>query len=135
MNVSHEVPDAKEYANWRLAAGLGAIEEAVAKTALSRSIVAVVARGPDSELVGMGRIVGDGACYCRIVDLAVLPARRGEGIEERLMQELLAYLEANAPDDAEVTVMSDAAAIPFYQKYGFKLVYPDLYGMVKTRTR
>lgn len=33
------------------------------QTALSNSIFSVIIRGDDSELIGMGRIIGDGGCF------------------------------------------------------------------------
>jgi len=46
-----------------------------------------------------------------------------------IMRELLGYLDQYAPEEADVIVMADVANIHFYQKHGFKLVYPDRYGM------
>jgi ribosomal protein S18 acetylase RimI-like enzyme len=133
MNVSHEIPGIEEYVSLREAAGLGSKDAAAAEAALGRTIFAATVRDDGAALIGMGRIIGDGGCYYRIVDVAVHPSRRGEGVEEALMAELLAYLDRSAPADAEVTVVSDAASIPFYQKHGFKLIYPERYGMSRPR--
>jgi ribosomal protein S18 acetylase RimI-like enzyme len=72
----------------------------------------------------MGRIIGDGGYYYQAVDLAVDPARQGEGLEEAIMNEITNYLNRNAPEGADVVLMADVPAIPLYQKYGFEFTYP-----------
>ncbi|MBB6735640.1 GNAT family N-acetyltransferase [Cohnella zeiphila] len=133
MEMKHEMPGAREFAEWRTAAGLGTTSEAAAGEALARSLFAVTARDEDGRLIGMGRIVGDGSLYNRIVDVGALPSQRGEGLEETVLKELLSFLGRTVPPDAELTVLADVVSIPFYQKHGFRLIYPDLYGMARIR--
>ncbi|MFS0838957.1 hypothetical protein [Paenibacillus sp. 1P03SA] len=45
------------------------------------------------------------------------------------MQELVRYLDENASEASQVFVISDTPGIRLYQSYGFKLMYPDYYGM------
>ncbi|MGG1313194.1 GNAT family N-acetyltransferase [Cohnella laeviribosi] len=129
MNLAHKAPETKEYLDLRTAAGLPSIDGSAAETALGNSIFSVSVQDEASKLVGMGRIVGDGGCCFQIVDLMVDPQHQDNGIDEIIMRELLGYLDQNAPKDADVIVMADVANVHFYQKHGFKLVYPDRYGM------
>ncbi|WP_244563039.1 GNAT family N-acetyltransferase [Paenibacillus uliginis] len=77
----------------------------------------------------MGRIIGDGACYFQIVDIAVHPSYQEQGLEEMIIKELLAYLANKASKDADILVIADVAKIKMYQRLGFKLIYPEFYGM------
>jgi ribosomal protein S18 acetylase RimI-like enzyme len=129
MKVLYEVPDSKEYIELRIAAGLSSKGDSVAKRALGNSIFSVIIRGDDLELIGMGRIIGDGGCFFQIVDIIVHPSHQDKEIDEIIINEILEYLDKNAPKDADVIVMADLSNIKFYQKHGFNLVYPELYGM------
>lgn len=129
MQIYYEVPDTQTYLNLRIAAARPPKEYSVAAVALNHSIFSVVVREDGSELVGMGRIVGDGGCYYQIVDVLIHPDYEDQPVKEVVVRELLGYLDQHAPSDAEVIVMADLLDIPLYQNQGFKLVYPDYYGM------
>ncbi|QMV42416.1 GNAT family N-acetyltransferase [Cohnella cholangitidis] len=124
MQILYEVPEVREYIQLRIAAGLGTKNELLADKVLSRSLFTVIVKDEHSELIGMGRIIGDGGYYYQVVDLAVDPSRQGEGLEEVVMNEITSYLNRNAPEGADVVLMADVPAIPMYQKYGFEFTYP-----------
>ncbi|TNJ67694.1 GNAT family N-acetyltransferase [Paenibacillus hemerocallicola] len=132
MNILYEVPDAKEYIALRIAAGMNAKDESVAKTALSHSIFSVIVRGEHSELIGMGRMIGDGACFFQIVDIAVSPSHRDQELDKVIIGEIMDYLNQNAPEGADVILLTDVPAIGLYQKYGFEFTYPKSISLCKT---
>ena len=39
----------------------------------------------DDEVIGMGRIIGDGGCFYTVVDIAVAPPFQGRGLGKRIM--------------------------------------------------
>ncbi|MFK7692550.1 GNAT family N-acetyltransferase [Paenibacillus sp. HJGM_3] len=131
MHIRHEVPDTQTYQNLRIAAGLPPKEHEIATTALNRSIFTVIVRKDGSEMIGMGRIVGDGGCYYQLVDVLVHPDYEDLAVKEVVIRELLNYLDQHAPADAEIIVMADVRNLPIYQNHGFKLVYPEYYGMTR----
>ena len=111
-------PNADGYARLRAAAGLSrkspeAAARGVAGTLHGVSIVR------DGELIGMGRIVGDGGCFYFVVDIAVEPAHQGRGLGKRIMAALDAWLRINAPETAHVALFADGEARHLYAKYGF----------------
>ena len=132
MKIVNEVPDLKEYVDLRLAAGMESADEDALKNGLMHSLCTVTARGEQDELLGMGRIIGDGGVYYQIVDLIVTPAQDEQGLQEAILNQLLGYLDTYASKDAQLMTVSDVAGIKLYQKYGFKLVYPDFYGMTRS---
>jgi len=67
-----------------------------AAASLGNSLYHVVALY-DHAIVGMARIVGDGAMYFYIQDVAVLPAHQGHGVGGLLMEHVVAYLRSHAP--------------------------------------
>lgn len=75
----------------------------------------------DGELVGMGRLIGDGAVICYIQDLIVLPNIQAHGIGSMLINRLIAY--AASLGFPGTTMMLDLMCAKgrevFYQKHGF----------------
>jgi ribosomal protein S18 acetylase RimI-like enzyme len=124
MNIVYEVPNTKEYLELRIAAGLGSKDEAIVEKSLKHSLFAVVLRGDDSELLGMGRIIGDGAWFYQIVDFVIAPSYQSQGFDDIIMQELTNYLNHNVAQGAEVILMADVPKVSFYQKFGFEFTYP-----------
>lgn len=131
-HITEDFPQSKEYMDLRLDAGLPEVELTVAETALSRSLLCVLIRDDNDRLIGIGRVVGDGAFYFQLVDIMVATPYRDNGIEEMIISELLARLGKIAPGGAEVTVITDAPGIKLYQNAGFKLLYPERYGMARS---
>lgn len=131
MNVTYELPQPGEYVELRRLAGVTPLEESSAAVGLNGSLFTVAVRGEKSELLGMGRVIGDGACYFQVADVLVHPScgEQKSGIEEKIMRELVRYLDENASEDSQVIVISDTPGIRLYQSHGFKLMYPDYYGM------
>ncbi|KOP66811.1 GNAT family acetyltransferase [Bacillus sp. FJAT-18019] len=130
-HITEDFPQSKEYMDLRVEAGLPEVEETVAETALPRSLLSVLIRDDNNRLIGMGRVVGDGAFYFQLVDIMVAIPYRDHGIEEMLVSELLKHLEKIAPSGAEITVITDVPGIKMYQNAGFKLLYPERYGMAR----
>ena len=111
-------PDAVGYARLRSAAGLSPkLPEAAARGVGGTLHGVRILR--DGELIGMGRIVGDGGCFFFVVDIAVAPAHQGRGLGKRIMAALDAWLRANAPETAHVALFADGEAKHLYAKYGF----------------
>lgn len=52
------------------------------------------------EVVGMGRVIGDGGWYFHIVDMAVLPEHQRRGIGDALLARLLDRIATSAPPGA-----------------------------------
>jgi GNAT superfamily N-acetyltransferase len=98
-----------------------------AATALSRSVFGVVAT-LDDQVVGMGRIVGDGAIFYYLQDVAVLPEHQGRGVGTQIVDRLVNLVKKNAPEKAFFGVFAAEGTLPFYQQVGFD-VHSALTGM------
>lgn len=111
-------PDVDAYRRLRTAAGLSAKSAEAAAGGLhgTRYGVSLVRGG---ETVGMGRVIGDGGCFWFVVDVAVAPALQGRGLGRRIMAALDAWIRANAPATAHVSLIADGDAKHLYAKYGF----------------
>ncbi len=111
-------PGAADYCRLRALTGLSEKSSEAAERGLANTTYGVsLLRG--GEVVGMGRIVGDGGCFHFVVDIAVVPELQGRGLGKRIMDALDAWLRANALPTAHVSLFADGEAKHLYAKYGF----------------
>ncbi len=127
--LSLEIPRADEYCALRSAAGLSAMTPEAAAVGLPASWCSVCVRH-QRELIGMGRVVGDGGLFLFVVDIAVAPAWQGQGWGRRIMQTLMEQVHARAPARAMIGLIADGTASRLYEQFGFKLVAPAAHGML-----
>lgn len=90
---------------------------------------------PDQMPVAMGRLLGDKSLFLLLCDVAVHPDHQRRGLGKRIMQALVDYVDANAPQ-AYVSLVAEPAAQSLYPQYGFKDVQPSIgmYRMLGSRT-
>ena len=116
--LAERFPGEADYRRLRALTGLSPKSEDAARRGLANTTHGVsLVRG--DEVVGMGRIVGDGGCFYFVVDIAVVPELQGRGLGKRIMDALDAWLRANAPPTAHVSLFADGEAKRLYAKYGF----------------
>lgn len=91
-----------------------------AQKAIENSLYTVTAY-IDNELVGMGRIVGDGAVICYIQDLIVVPSVQSMGVGTLILDKLVDYTDKIRLHNTEMMVclMCAKGREPFYEKHGF----------------
>lgn len=86
---------------------------------LAGSVCGVVALGTDDQAVAMGRVVGDGAFYFYLQDIAVHPDHRRQGLGRAVLRRLLAQVEERAGGDCFVGLFSTPEAVELYRSAGF----------------
>ncbi|HML24214.1 MAG TPA: GNAT family N-acetyltransferase [Aggregatilinea sp.] len=89
-----------------------------ARVAVPNSLYAVVAER-DGTAIGMGRLVGDGAIFFYVQDVAVRPDCQGQGVGRAILTALMDWIAANAPEKAFVGLFADGDTPPFYERFGF----------------
>ena len=75
----------------------------------------------NDEVIGMGRLVGDGYMYWYLQEIIVLPEYQGMGIGKRIVNRLLDYIKEQTEPGTIVSVGLTAATgkDTFYEKFGF----------------
>lgn len=126
------IPAIATYQHLRVAAGLSAKSTAAAAKGLPNSLFAVQILQGD-EVVGMGRIIGDGGCFFQVVDIAVLPAHQGKGLGKLIMREIMQFIETEVPQSAYVSLIADGQAQNLYAQFGFRHTAPASVGMALKR--
>lgn len=134
MTAAHDLtlvehfPGIDEYRRLRSAAGLSARSAEAGTRGLANTLFGVSLVDAD-RTVGMGRIIGDSGCFFVVVDIAVQREYQGRGLGKRIMAALDAWLRANAPVSANVSLFADGKARQLYTKYGFVETGPASAGM------
>lgn len=120
LKLQENMLDINTYMNLRAAVGWKVLKEEQAILALKNSIFTVTA-SIDDKVVGMGRMVGDGAVICYIQDLVVHPSYQKLGVGEALMKRLLEHAEELRMEETELMLclMCAKGREGFYEKYGF----------------
>lgn len=75
----------------------------------------------NNELVGIGRIVGDGAVICYVQDLIVVPSCQGKGIGAIMLNKLKAFVNGLRQEESEMMfcLMCAKGRETFYEGHGF----------------
>lgn len=75
----------------------------------------------DNQVVGMGRLVGDGVMYWYLQEIIVLPEYQGRGIGTCVVNQLLEHIKKQTEPGTFVSVGLTAAEgkDSFYEKFGF----------------
>ena len=111
-------PGIDDYLRVRAEAGMHAKSREAAERALPNTLYGVRLER-DGAVVGMGRVIGDNGCFFIVVDIAIVPELQGQGLGQRVMAALDAWLLRNVPPSAYVTLVADGDAKYLYSKFGF----------------
>lgn len=101
------------------------VKEALSKDLYSVSIFS------KNRLVGMGRVIGDGAIYFYIQDVVVHPSFRKKGVGSLIMKAIGAYLDDSAVNYAFIGLMAAKGSLGFYEKHGYERRKDDAPGMYR----
>ena len=112
--------DVDTYLQLRKAVGFKPLTRTQAKKALDASLY-IVCVYKDAQIVGMGRVVGDGAVICYVQDLMIHPDYQGMGIGGAIIEDLKAYVYGIMEEGTEMMfdLMCAKGRERFYEKHGF----------------
>lgn len=116
--ISNSVPTAKEYNHLRELIGWKPVNEGLANVSLNKSIYSVTLRN-ESQLIGMARIISDGALFYYVHDVIVHPEFQGKGYGHRLMECIEGYLNENAQEGSTIGLFSVSGKESFYSRYAY----------------
>ena len=103
-----------------------------ARKALQNGLINVSAL-KNGELIGMGRLVGDGAMYWYLQEIVVLPEYQGMGIGTMIVNHLVDYAVKNSSTGKFTTIggVSAKGKEGFYQKLGFEVIPNGIRKMIE----
>lgn len=112
----------RESVEWRL------FSKEQMKNAVNNSVYTVTAVDGD-QTVGMGRLTGDGMYYM-IADVVVRPDYQGQGIGNKIVNMLIAYVDEATPigGRSSIQLIAEKGKEAFYEKVGFKIIPHEFCG-------
>ena len=123
-------PTIEEYQRLRETVGWGKMDIEAMEIGLRNSLFSVCVIYKN-EVIGCGRVVGDGGIYFYIQDIIVLPKFQRQGIGKRIMDAVMSYLSSHAHSNAFIGLMAAKGVSKFYEKYEFVEQLPDRPGMFR----
>ena len=97
---------------------MGAIDEPTAERTIQSAAFTICLRRHD-RLLGIARVMGDGALFFFLADLIVAPELRGGGYGDRLMEAVTAYFDRSAKPGATIALIPLSGRESFYERFGF----------------
>ena len=126
--VKPGLPSVEEFLSLRDSAKMGERSiEGVKKGLGNELYCAVLYLKETDELIGMGRVVGDGGTVFHICDMVVKAEWQKKGGGTMIMDALMGFIEKLNIADAYVNLIADVDG--FYEKWGFKPTRPSSKGM------
>lgn len=83
----------------------------------------------DNQVVGMGRLIGDGMYYM-IVDIVVQPAYQQMGIGSKILNMIIEYVDSATPGGgrSSIQLIAEKGKETFYESRGFKIIPHEFCG-------
>lgn len=116
--VKFSAPSATDFVQLRSKVGWGELDINLAKVSLKSSLFHVSIYN-ENQLIGMGRVVGDGAMYFYIQDVIVTPSYQKQGVGVILMTHIEQYLQGTASKGATIGLLAAKGKEGFYSRYGY----------------
>ena len=111
---------AEDFIRLKLSAGFRERSVELVEKALDNNLYDVVAV-TGGEVIGMGRLVGDGVMYWYLQEIVVLPEYQGNGIGTAIVNRLLEYITKHTEkgDFTSVGLTAAEGKEGFYERFGF----------------
>lgn len=120
MKILENIDNVEEYNYLFDIVGWGSYPKEISKKALSNNIYSVSVYDNDN-IIGYGRLIGDGIIFLYIHDIMVKPEYQGKGIGKTIMQKLLSKVEELRKENPDLLLYLGASKgkEDFYRKCGF----------------
>ena len=132
IEIVERAPTPDEYRRLRASVGWNELDADAIRAGLSGSLYSVVLER-DGEVIGCGRVVGDGGVYFYVQDVIVVPDLQGQGWGERIMDAVMHYLDASVRPGSFIGLMAAKDVEAFYLRFGFERRPDDRPGMFRIR--
>ena len=128
FEIKPGTPSAEDFLSLRDSVEMGTRSLEGVKKGLGNELYGALLYLRDSgELIGMGRVVGDGGTVFHICDMVVKPEWQKKGGGTMIMDSLMEFIKGLGISEAYVNLIADVDG--FYEKWGFKPTNPRSKGM------
>lgn len=128
MNYKENTLCYEEYCKLRESVGWINFSRTQTEKSLQNSLYTVAAE-EDNQVVGMGRLIGDGMYYM-IVDIVVQPAYQQMGIGSKILNMIIEYVDSATPGGgrSSTQLIAEKGKETFYESRGFKIIPHEFCG-------
>lgn len=128
MNYKENTLCYEEYCKLRESVGWINFSRIQTEKSLQNSLYTVAAE-EDNQVVGMGRLIGDGMYYM-IVDIVVQPAYQQMGIGSKILNMIIEYVDSATPGGgrSSIQLIAEKGKETFYESRGFKIIPHEFCG-------
>ncbi len=128
MNYKENTLCYEEYCKLRESVGWINFSRTQTEKSLQNSLYTVAAE-EDNQVVGMGRLIGDGMYYM-IVDIVVQPAYQQVGIGSKILNMIIEYVDSATPGGgrSSIQLIAEKGKETFYESRGFKIIPHEFCG-------
>lgn len=132
VKLVDNILQAEDFVRLRVEAGFVEIPVEHARKALQNGLLNVSAIY-NGELVGMGRLVGDGAMYWYLQEIIIVSDFQRKGIGTMIVNHLIDYAKENSITGKFTTIggVSAKGKEPFYKKMGFDIISTGIQKMIE----
>lgn len=114
----HKNPDPELFVRFREQCGWGVVSIEAAEIAINRSLFFVCAE-IENNVIGFGRVVGDGALNYYIQDMIVETQFRGRAIGSKILSKLVEWIKQDCCSEATIGLMAAVDREELYLRHGF----------------
>jgi GNAT superfamily N-acetyltransferase len=130
LRVKKGVISTQDYQKLRATTGWDMFHDKVVERSLSADLFSVsIYDGED--IIGCGRVIGDGLMYFYIQDIIVSPEYQKKGIGTKIMLEIEKFLKKRTVNNSFIGLMAARGVREFYRKFGYSERSPERPGMCK----
>ena len=133
FDVRDGLPSVAVYQTIRAETGWPPFSDEIVWNALAGSQFGAVAVA-GADVIGFGRVTGDGATVFYIEDLIVAKSHRGKGVGAAILEALVRKIERLAPPGAMIALLAAEGTDGFYEALGFVRRPGPGYGPAMMRT-
>ena len=128
MNYKENTLCYEEYCKLRESVGWINFSRTQTEKSLQNSLYTVAAE-EDNQVVGMGRLIGDGMYYM-IVDIVVQPAYQQMGIGSKILNMIIEYVDSATPGGgrSSIQLIAEKGKETFYESRGVKIIPHEFCG-------
>ncbi len=134
IRLVDNILQAEDFVRLRMETGFAGVPVEHARKALQNGLINVSAIY-NGGLVGMGRLVGDGAMYWYLQEVIILPEFQRNGIGTMIVNHLVDYAKANSVTGNFTTIggVSAKGKEGFYEKMGFDIIPNGIKKMIEIK--
>lgn len=118
IDVIERKPSLEEYIQLRKSIGWKVMQYDAIQTGLDNSIYCVCVED-QGNIVGCGRIIGDGGTVFYIQDIMVKPSYQEQKIGTLIMEKIMDYIDSNCKEGTIIGLIAISELDKFYKKFGF----------------